>query len=547
MTEKLQKVLARAGLGSRREIEDWIAAGRVSVNAVRATLGDRVVGREVIRVDGHIVPLRKLAGTRRRVLLYNKPEGQICSRADPEGRPTVYDRLPYTGGSRWNSIGRLDYNTMGLLILTTDGELVHRLTHPSYGLEREYAVRVLGEVTDETLKQLREGVPLEDGPARFLKISDRGGEGANHWYHVVLEEGRNREVRRLFEAVGVEVSRLIRVRYGPIALPRGLHRGRWEELGPQAVWDLARAVGLDEKPEVRDPDQRGGPGSGPQRGRRAHQHEPRAGRPRREGGNRDSREASRRGGPNGRDEGWSEAAGGRGGSDDRWRGPRRNERGESAGDQAGERAGGNARRGPRGDSGGRPERSRGAAGRGAWPDSARSGERYPASGGDHRQQDDRQAGRNDRQQRRGEAPAEHSNSPWRSRDGSGRSGEGRRSPDAVRGKNGRRGAGHNETAERGRSDRPWARDNAGGTRSRGGPAGADARRHHDDREPGSDSRRSPPATGSADGSADNSRDGKGPWKKADSRSTAWPTKSARSSRRDGGGSEHPPRGDKPRE
>lgn len=244
MTEKLQKVLARAGLGSRRQMEDWIAAGRVSVDGKRATLGDRVEGSEVIRADGHVVPARRLAGSRRRVLLYNKPEGEICSRDDPEGRPTVFDRLPRTGGSRWVSIGRLDYNTMGLLILTTDGELAHRISHPSFGVEREYAVRVLGRLPDDALARLTAGVELDDGPARLDQLRDAGGEGVNHWYQVVLAEGRNREVRRMFEAVGGTVSRLIRVRYGDLTLPRGLARGRWQELETEPVRRLAAAAGL---------------------------------------------------------------------------------------------------------------------------------------------------------------------------------------------------------------------------------------------------------------------------------------------------------------
>ena len=248
MTEKLQKVLARAGLGSRRQMEDWIAAGRVSINGARAPLGERVDGTEIIRVDGRVISTRLLAGSRRRVLLYNKPEREMCTRSDPEGRATVFDRLPPTGGSRWISVGRLDFNTMGLLILTTDGELAHRIAHPSFGMEREYAVRVLGEMSDEALKTLQKGVELEDGPAHFLRIVEAGGEGANHWYRVVLGEGRNREVRRMFEAVDVTVSRLIRVRYGSIELPRGVQRGRWEEMDAAWVRSLAAAVGLDDAP-----------------------------------------------------------------------------------------------------------------------------------------------------------------------------------------------------------------------------------------------------------------------------------------------------------
>jgi 23S rRNA pseudouridine2605 synthase len=242
-TEKLHKVLARAGLGSRREIETWIAAGRVSVDGIKATLGSRVTGAETIRIDGRVVPRRRLEA-RRRVLLYHKPDGEICSRSDPQGRPTVFDHLPRIRGGRWVVVGRLDFTTTGLLLLTTDGELAQRLTHPSFEVEREYAVRVLGEVAEQTLQQLRAGVELEDGPARFDNLVDAGGEGANHWYRVTLKEGRNREVRRLWESQGVQVSRLIRVRFGPVVLPRHLPRGRWMEMEPQALQALERFAGL---------------------------------------------------------------------------------------------------------------------------------------------------------------------------------------------------------------------------------------------------------------------------------------------------------------
>ncbi len=239
--EKLQKVLARTGAGSRRAVETWIEAGRISVDGVRATLGQRVTGTENIRIDGQPITLRATAA-RRRVLLYHKPEGEVCTRSDPQGRPTIYEHLPLTRNSRWVSVGRLDINTSGLIILTTDGELANRLMHPSHALEREYAMRVLGPVDEETRKRLCTQVDLEDGPARFERLTDAGGEGANHWYHGVLKEGRHREVRRLWESQGIQVSRLMRIRFGPVALPRDLRRGRWEEASPEVVNTLLKLV-----------------------------------------------------------------------------------------------------------------------------------------------------------------------------------------------------------------------------------------------------------------------------------------------------------------
>ncbi|ACT07012.1 pseudouridine synthase [Dickeya chrysanthemi Ech1591] len=232
MSEKLQKVLARAGHGSRREIESMIEAGRISVDGKIATLGDRVeVTRATkIRIDGHVVSVRETEEAVCRVLMYYKPEGELCTRSDPEGRPTVFDRLPRIQGYRWVAVGRLDVNTSGLLLFTTDGELANRLMHPSREVEREYAVRVFGEVGDDKIRQLSKGVQLDDGPAAFRSIRYQGGEGLNQWYNVTLTEGRNREVRRLWEAVGVQVSRLIRVRYGDIQLPKGLPRGGWMEM-----------------------------------------------------------------------------------------------------------------------------------------------------------------------------------------------------------------------------------------------------------------------------------------------------------------------------
>jgi len=247
VSEKLQKVLARAGFGSRREIEGWISEGRIKVNGKVATLGDRVDESDRLEVDGKRIHPGKLKDKRTRVLAYHKPVGKVCSRHDPEGRPTIFEDLPPLAGGRWISVGRLDLNTSGLLLLTTDGELANRLMHPSQQIEREYAVRVLGEVTPEMLKNLEEGVQLEDGKAHFDAIRDVGGEGANHWYHVVLREGRNREVRRLWESQGVQVSRLQRVRFGPVSLPRWQKPGRWEDLDEKAIEYLLSLTGLATK------------------------------------------------------------------------------------------------------------------------------------------------------------------------------------------------------------------------------------------------------------------------------------------------------------
>jgi 23S rRNA pseudouridine2605 synthase len=246
MSEKLQKVLARAGHGSRREIEGIIQAGRVSVDGKIAILGDRVEVTKAtkIRIDGHVVTVKETEESVCRVLMYYKPEGELCTRNDPDGRPTVFDRLPKIQGSRWVAVGRLDVNTSGLLLFTTDGELANRLMHPSREVEREYAVRVFGVVDDEKIKQLSKGVQLEDGPASFRTIRYQGGEGLNQWYNVTLTEGRNREVRRLWEAVGVQVSRLIRVRYGDISLPKGIPRGGWTEMPLEQLNYLRELVQL---------------------------------------------------------------------------------------------------------------------------------------------------------------------------------------------------------------------------------------------------------------------------------------------------------------
>jgi len=244
--EKLQKVLARTGLGSRREMERWIEAGRVQVNGRLATLGDRVDAQASISVDGKTIA--RGDGARTRVLLYHKPPGEVTSRKDPEGRKTVFDHLPKLKNGRWISVGRLDYNTSGLLLFTTDGELANALMHPSSNIEREYMVRVKGEVSQETLDILREGVMLEDGMARFTDIQDGGGEGSNHWYYVVIMEGRTREVRRLWESQDCTVSRLKRTRYGNVFIPSRVKQGMYVELEKKEVRDIYRQAGLDPKP-----------------------------------------------------------------------------------------------------------------------------------------------------------------------------------------------------------------------------------------------------------------------------------------------------------
>ncbi|HSC47472.1 MAG TPA: 23S rRNA pseudouridine(2605) synthase RluB [Gammaproteobacteria bacterium] len=250
--ERIQKVLAALGLGSRREIETWIAAGRVSVNGRPAKLGDRIGAADRVQLDGKPVKARERAGeTRRRVILYHKPEGELTTREDPEGRPTVFEALPRLRGSRWVSVGRLDTNTSGLLIFTNDGELANRLMHPSAGLEQEFAVRVLGAVTEEQLAQLTRGVKLEKGMGRFDTVREAGGEGANRWYHVTLKEGRNKDIRALWEALGANVSRLIRVRYGSLNLPRHLPRGVWREATDEETALLLAAVHMPaEEPKV---------------------------------------------------------------------------------------------------------------------------------------------------------------------------------------------------------------------------------------------------------------------------------------------------------
>lgn len=236
-------MLAAAGFGSRREIEGWIAAGRLSINRQPAKLGDRITALDRVALDGRLLKFERAAPERRRVLLYHKPEGELTTRKDPEGRPTVFEALPRLRRGRWIAIGRLDFNTSGLLLFTNDGALANRLMHPSHEIEREYAVRVLGKISDAQLAALTQGVHLDDGMARFDAVTEAGGEGANHWYHVTLREGRNREVRRLWDAVGVTVSRLMRVRYGSIAMTRDLSRGAWREATDEEQQTLVELAG----------------------------------------------------------------------------------------------------------------------------------------------------------------------------------------------------------------------------------------------------------------------------------------------------------------
>jgi 23S rRNA pseudouridine2605 synthase len=249
--EKLQKVLARRGLGSRREMERWIEEGRVAIDGRTAQLGDRVDDGARIAVDGKALG-RSPAGETR-CILYHKAPGEVCSRKDPQGRPSVFERLPRLRGGRWISIGRLDYNTSGLLLFTTDGELANALMHPSAGIEREYLVRVMGQVDEAMLQRLTEGVMLEDGAARFTTIREGGGEGINRWFYVVLTEGRNREVRRLWESQGLTVSRLKRVRYGEVLIPSRVRQGRWLELEPQQIRGLYQMADLPAKTLRRSP------------------------------------------------------------------------------------------------------------------------------------------------------------------------------------------------------------------------------------------------------------------------------------------------------
>ena len=279
---KLHKVLAEAGLGSRRDMEELIVAGRVSVNGEPAHIGQRILPQDQVRINGKLIQ-RKVSKKPPRVLVYHKPAGEIVSMNDPEGRQSVFESLPKMKVGKWLAVGRLDYNTEGLLLFTTSGDLANRLMHPRYGIEREYAVRTLGELEEGMRQKLLAGVELEDGLAQFSKIADGGGEGVNKWYRVVIGEGRNREVRRMFEAVGLTVSRLIRTRYGVMTLPSGLKRGRWDELGEDAVRSLLKVSGLEkvagEKSEGNDRGNERGNKSPGNKGRNVNPFDKPAGRP----------------------------------------------------------------------------------------------------------------------------------------------------------------------------------------------------------------------------------------------------------------------------
>ena len=242
--DRVQKRLAAAGIGSRRAVDQWVAEGRVRINGRVAAAGTRIRPGDRVRVDGRRIFVPPAAECR--LLLYHKPPGEVATRRDPEGRRTVFERLPRLRSERWVAAGRLDVNTSGLMLFATDGDLVHRLMHPRYGIEREYAVRVLGQVEPRMIERLRRGVELEDGPARFLHVEEEGGEGANRWYRVALEEGRNREVHRLWESQGVRVSRLIRVRFGPVRLPPRLRAGAFMDVPAEARAALFEAVGLED-------------------------------------------------------------------------------------------------------------------------------------------------------------------------------------------------------------------------------------------------------------------------------------------------------------
>ncbi len=246
-TQKLQKVLAQSGLGSRRDMETLIESGRVTVNGKVATIGARVGPADLVKVAGRSVRVR--TGSRPpRVLLYHKPEGEIASRDDPRGRPSVFERLPQVTGGKWISIGRLDFNTCGLLLFTTSGELANRMMHPRFEIEREYAVRVMGKLTEDHARQLSEGIELDDGVARCERVELRCGEGANTWCHVVLKEGRNRVVRRLFEKLGFVISRLMRVRYGPVDLPSRVKRNQYYELTGDETQRLMNWLDAQQRP-----------------------------------------------------------------------------------------------------------------------------------------------------------------------------------------------------------------------------------------------------------------------------------------------------------
>jgi len=263
---KLHKVLAQAGMGSRLEMEQLILEGRISVNNEPAHIGQRVQFGDQIKVNGRPIRFR-IEPPAPRVLAYHKPAGEVVTMDDPENRPTVFRKLPRLPQGKWQSVGRLDLNTEGLLLFTNSGDLANRLMHPRFGTEREYAVRVLGALSNEEKQQLLDGVTLDDGMAAFGTIEDGGGEGANCWYRVTIAEGRNREVRRMVEAVGHAVSRLIRIRYGAMVLPRGLKRGTWMELDERDIRALTQAAGLPDRAPARG-ERKGGGGGGQRNGRR---------------------------------------------------------------------------------------------------------------------------------------------------------------------------------------------------------------------------------------------------------------------------------------
>ena len=251
-TQKLHKVLAQTGLGSRRSMETWITEGKVTVNGAPAKLGMRVGAQDQIKIDGRLIRVHAVSRPPR-VLLYHKPEGEIVSRDDPKGRPSVFASLPAVSGGKWISIGRLDFNTCGLLIFTTSGAMANRMMHPRFEVEREYAVRVMGKLLPQHMSQLTEGVELDDGVAYCESAELRGGEGANQWCHVVLKDGRNRVVRRLFEKLGFMGSRLMRVRYGPMELPPRVNRGKYRELSAEEVAKLQSWLGASPPPQPRVP------------------------------------------------------------------------------------------------------------------------------------------------------------------------------------------------------------------------------------------------------------------------------------------------------
>ena len=298
-TPKLHKVLAQAGLGSRLEMEQLILAGRISVNNEPAHIGQRIQFGDQIKVNGKPIRFR-IAPPPARVIAYHKPTGEVVTHDDPQNRPTVFRKLPKLTQGKWQSVGRLDLNTEGLLLFTSSGELANRLTHPRFGLEREYAVRVLGALSNEEKQRLLDGIELDDGRAQFGSIEDGGGEGANTWYRVTISEGRNREVRRLFEALGHAVSRLIRIRYGAMLLPRGPKRGAWVELDEHDIRALTYAAGDNGGRQAREGGE-GEAGQGRNR-RRGNRNAPRG------GGNGQPRNAGQ-GGPQGQGQGQSQGQG----------------------------------------------------------------------------------------------------------------------------------------------------------------------------------------------------------------------------------------------